>query len=79
MNIWLTKYSEISLSSRNCGVDGDGHYEKINSDGNNRLKTPLYYKIINVNIVLYSGWQSLNSNVVWPHSRWVGGRRVISP
>ena len=55
MNIWLTKYTEISLSSRNCGVDGDGHYEKINSDGNNRHKTPLYYKIINVNIVLYSG------------------------
>ena len=46
--------------------------------GNTRHKTPLYYRIINVNTVLYSGWQSLGVNVVLGplalSSRWAGGR-----
>ena len=41
-----------------------GHNDKTNSDWEQETQNPLYYKIINVNTVLYSGWQSLGANVV---------------
>ena len=95
LNIWLARYPEISLSSRNYGVDGEfqcwdlerlGGNDKTNSDWEDQTQNPLYYKIINVNILLYSGCQSAVSNVApWPPGSLEqvegkgGGGRLISP
>ena len=52
----------VQMSVRDRGRLGPN--DKTNSDWEQQTQNPLYYRIINVNIVLYSGWQSLVFNVV---------------